>query len=189
MTARALVLAGCLLTTSCGDGGVLRPPVAADPGGSLAMAMCRLGYSAASMRRLPTGHQVADVVLNGRPAVFVVDSGANVTVLDARRADAYDLKPDPLVRGFALGLGGGMQARAWRVGDLAIDGAPTRLKRIMTADLGPMIKVLSPGSAKPVDGIIGQDILRTHRAVIDVAGARLYLAEAGEPVPCAAPRA
>ena len=183
MIARAVALGTCLALAACEaprTGATAPGPPGKRAEGPLATSLCQLGLSPVPMRRLATGHQVADVTLNGRPGVFVVDSGANISVLDARRAERFALRPDPTTGAYALGLGGGLRARAWRVETFAVGAIDTRQKRIMTADLGNMIAVLGQAGKQPIDGIVGQDVLRAHRGVIDVAGSTLFLA-AGPP--------
>lgn len=54
--------------------------------GSIDQALCLLGFTGIALQELVTGHQVVEARLNGRPATFVVDTGANVSVLNAARA-------------------------------------------------------------------------------------------------------
>jgi hypothetical protein len=86
-------------------------------------------------------------------------------------------------------VGGGGQARrspleSFRVGDVQI-----RQNRVVTADLGQLLRTLEQVSGTTVYGIVGQDVLNEHRAIIDVARPMLYLIEGDrEPAPVPADR-
>jgi hypothetical protein len=64
-----------------------------------------------------------------------------------------------------------------------------RQRRIVLADLGPLGDAMAPLAGGAVHGLIGQDVLKEHRAVIDVERPLLYLIEADrDPAPVAAER-
>lgn len=183
----ALFVAGC-------DQVVLPGPAPAPlrPGLSQTVeeALCQLGFTAIPLRELRTGHHLVQVTLNGRKATFVVDTGANVTVLHAGLAEAFDLQPGLGVRGAAVGLGGSTGARLWGLKDLSIGPVPVRQRTIVTTDLSQVTGALSRLSDTPISGIVGQDVMKAHQAVIDVAGPTLHLLQPGSgpvaPEACAA---
>jgi predicted aspartyl protease len=155
--------------------------------GTVDQALCLLGFKAVPLRELITGHHLVDVTLNGHTAAFVLDTGANASVLHAGYADELGLT---VVRApaAAIGLGGGpLKAGMARVERMEIDGIPIRQQRLLTADLGQVVRLLGPISGGKVYGIIGQDLMKEHRAVIDVARPILYLVAADrDPEPVAA---
>jgi clan AA aspartic protease (TIGR02281 family) len=150
--------------------------VAYDPGaaGSVDQAMCLLGFTAVPLRELATGHHLVDVTINGRPATFILDTGANASVVDAASGQRLGLPAKGLPAG-AYGLGGGMKAQQVKLERLEIGGVAIRRSRIMTSDLSQLVKVLGTVSKAPIAGIIGQDVMKEHRAVIDVARPILYM--------------
>jgi hypothetical protein len=175
-----LALAGC--------GEVLTKTAVYEPqkAGSIDQAMCLLGFTAVPLRELLTGHHLVAARLNGKPASFVVDTGANRTVLHAPFAAEFGLTGSPIGGGGAIGVGGAVRATQAPIKSLAINGVPIRRSRIMMTDLGQVTNLLSPISGTRVYGIIGQDVLKEHRAVIDVAKPLLYLVRedrAPAPVP------
>jgi hypothetical protein len=155
-------------------------------------ALCRLGFTEIAMRTLATGHHQVEARLNGRPAIFIVDTGANVTVVDSAVAAEFGVGPSRPFPGRALGMGGATTAQLAPIRTLQIGPVQIRLSRVATSDLGQVLNVLRPVAGKPIHGIIGQDVLSEHRAVVDVARAALYLIAADRdpaPVPrerCAA---
>lgn len=143
--------------------------------GSVDQAMCRLGFTAVPLRELLTGHHLVQVRLNGKPASFVVDTGANRSVLHTPFAAEFGLTGTPIGVGGAIGVGGSVKASQAPIQSLEIGGVPIRQRRIMMTELGQVTNLLSPISGGRVYGIIGQDVLKEHRAVIDVAKPLLYL--------------
>jgi predicted aspartyl protease len=191
-------LAALFLLSLAGCKEVLTKTAAYEPqkAGSIDQAMCQLGLTAVPLRELLTGHHLVEARLNGKPASFVVDTGANRTVLHAPFAGEFGLTGKPVGMGGAVGVGGSVKASQAAVETLAIGGMAIRQRRIMTTDLSQVTNLLSPISGSKVYGIIGQDVLKEHRAVIDVAKPILYLVREDKdpaPVPLerctAAPRA
>ena len=151
--------------------------------------MCLLGFTGVELRELMTGHHLVVAKLNGRDATFVLDTGANATVVDAGSADAFGLSKSLALPVAAVGLGGAMKASQARLESLRIGDTPIRRNRIMVADLSQLTNLLGPMSGGSIHGIIGQDVMAEHRAVIDVARPLLYLMEADrEPAPVPAER-
>ena len=161
--------------------------VAYDPGaaGTVDHAMCLLGFTAVPLRELSTGHHLVDVTLNGRKATFILDTGANLSVVHAPTARRLGL-PEKGAPAGAFGLGGGMKAQQVKLESLVIGGVPIRGSRIMTSDLSQLVQMLGTLSRSEIAGLIGQDVMKEHRAVVDVARPILYLIpddKAPSPVP------
>jgi hypothetical protein len=185
------LLAAALFTfaapTCSGD-----PPKAADydptEAGTVANALCLLGFTAVPLRELASGHHVVAATLNGRPAAFVLDTGANATVVHSAFAERFALTGRATAEGGAIGLGGSMAARQVRIESLSLGPVPTRQRRIMTTDLSQLTRMLEPMAGAPIHGIIGQDLMKEHRAVVDVAAPAVHLIEPDRdpaPVPAA----
>lgn len=184
------LLAACFLALA-GCKEVLTKTAAYEPtkAGSVDQAMCLLGFIAVPVRELLTGHHLVEAQLNGKPASFVLDTGANRTVLHAPFASEFGLTGSAAGRGGAIGVGGSVQASQAPIRSMTIGDIPIRRSRIMMTDLGQVTRLLSPISGTRVYGIIGQDILKEHRAIIDVAKPILYLVrEDRAPAPVAAER-
>jgi predicted aspartyl protease len=156
--------------------------------GTVDHAMCLLGFAAVPLRELSSGHHLVDAVLNGRKATFILDTGANFSVVHAPEARKMGL-PEKGTPAGAFGLGGGMKAQQVALERMEIGGIPIRARRIMTSDLSQLVTVLGQMSRSEIAGIIGQDVMKEHRAVIDVARPILFLIAADrEPAPVEAER-
>lgn len=86
-------------------------------------------------------------------------------------------------------LGGANAARQVGIESLSLGGIAIRQRRMVLTDLGPLGDALAPLAGGAVHGLIGQDVLKEHRAVIDVERPLLYLiAGDQEPGPVPAER-
>lgn len=183
-----LILAALALLTACDVAPEPPPEYRPAEAGTVDHALCLLGFSAVPLSEVVSGHHLVEATLNGRPATFVLDTGANATVLNAGYAEEFGIEPGGLPGG-AVGLGGAMQATAARIDGMQVGPVPIRQKRIMITDLSQLSRMLGPLTGGEVHGILGQDVLAEHRAVIDVARPILYLIEADEePAPVPAER-
>jgi predicted aspartyl protease len=157
--------------------------------GSVDQAMCLLGFTAVPLRELVTGHHLVEAEINGKAGTFILDTGANATVFHAPLAAGFGLGGGSVAPGAAIGLGGAMKARQVRIESFRIGGVPIRRSQIMTADLSQLATLLGRLGGGTIHGIIGQDVMKEHRAVIDVAKPILYLVgEDRDPAPVPAER-
>ena len=154
-------------------------PVAAETSAGRAAnvgaALCRMGFSAIPMRALASGHHVVEVSLNGKPATFVVDTGAGATAIHAPYASTLLGQASATARGQAIGAGGTTALSSYQVEALSIGGTATDLRQIYALDLTSVVKALEPLAGGPVHGIIGQDVMRAQHGVVDVQQSVLYL--------------
>ncbi|HLL29614.1 MAG TPA: retropepsin-like aspartic protease [Allosphingosinicella sp.] len=165
------------------------PKVEYRPGeaGTVDHALCLLGFTAIPLREArSTGHHLVTAAVNGKEGVFVLDTGANLSVIDVDHAAHFGLGRAGGRRGGATGLGGSNSARQVGVESVTLGGIEVRQRRMVVTDLGSIGDALAPLAGGAVHGLIGQDVLKEHRAVIDVSRPLLYLIEADEdpePVP------
>lgn len=177
---RRLALLPLLLLAACDALPVARTATY-DPGvpASVDQAMCRLGFTAVPMTELPSGHHLVEATLNGKAARFVVDTGANATVLHAPLVADYGLDRALGVAAGAVGLGGQAKAGVWRYRSLRLGEVEVSAGRIISTDLSQMVNFLGARADQPIVGILGQDVLSAQQAVIDVPRPILYLRPRG----------
>ncbi|HEX8309574.1 MAG TPA: retropepsin-like aspartic protease [Allosphingosinicella sp.] len=169
------------------------PPEAAkvdyrpEKAGTVDHALCLLGFTAIPLREARgTGHHLVTAAVNGKEGVFILDTGANLSVIDSDHSAHFGIAAGKGRAGGATGVGGSNLARQVSIDSLAFGRVPLRQRRMVVTDLGSIGDALAPLSGGAVHGIIGQDVLKEHRAVIDVERPLLYLIEADEdprPVP------
>ena len=120
---------------------------------------------------------VRATVGGGAPGVFLLDTGAAATVLDARFAEAAGVKlGDPLR---LLGGGGETSARQAEDVPLTLAGEPPQLIDPTVTDLGRV----SRGMGVHLDGILGVDVLRRFVVTLDYRAGSLRLSAPDQAVP------
>jgi hypothetical protein len=193
---KIVLAASLLLTLSACDMIAPPPPQAAkvdyrpEEAGTVDHALCLLGFTAIPLREARgTGHHLVTAAVNGREGVFILDTGANLSVIDVDHVAHFGLAAARGRPGGATGLGGSNVARQVTIDSLAFGPVKIRQRRMVVTDLGSIGDALAPLAGGAVHGIIGQDALKEHRAVIDVERPLLYLIEADEdPAPVPAER-
>jgi hypothetical protein len=146
--------------------------------GTVDHALCLLGFSAVPVRPVEPGHHLIRATINEETSYFVLDTGANVTVVDVSQAGRFGLAGSRRRGSGAARLAAGVgQADRVAIQAFVIGTVQVRQNHIVTADLGQLLGALSSASGVEVAGIIGQDVLNEHRAIIDVARPMLYLME------------
>ena len=177
---KAAAATALLLVAACQDmtATPAAPEYRPEETGSVDQAMCLLGFEAVPLREVRTGHHLVEATVDGTTARFVLDTGANVTVIERSRAEQFGLSPRS---GAAAALGalqqGAAQASQASVGSFEIGALAIRQNDVVLADMAQLLGALGQVAGEEVVGVIGQDVLKEHRAIIDVARPMLYLME------------
>ena len=105
--------------------------------------------------------------LSGRPARFVVDTGAGGSILDVEAVSRYKVKLSSASR-----KGGGVGAAATRMNyvaehDLTLCGLDLSSTKLLTLDLSHVNAGLKKTGVESVVGVLGADVLWSRHAVID----------------------
>ena len=134
------------------------------------------GYEAVPLTRGPQNHLVTPGSVNGRPASFLIDTGAESSFLQAERAQSFGVALTGMEartgkRSFPVGV-----ADELRLGGRNLGAARFSIYR--AAQLGGPLPGLRGRAA---DGLIGRDVLQRHRAVINCRSRQLFLRSAAAP--------
>ena len=164
--------ASCVLLTVAAPGSA---PAMAQSAPAAAMP-CRPGFSSIRMTALASGHHVVAVTLNGKPGTVIVDTGAGATVIHTPYLQRFALTPGPAI-GVAAVASGRIPLNPVKVAAFAVGGTRTHLHQMYAMDLSYIVDAVNAGSPGPVQGLIGQDVLRDQKALIDVDQSILYLAD------------
>lgn len=166
------------------------PQYRPEEAGTVDHALCLLGFTAIPLEEARvTGHHLVSASVNGREGVFILDTGANVSVIDTEHAAYFGVGSGSVRRGGAVVMGGARPARQVSVESLSLGPVDVRQRSLVLTDLGPLGDAMSRLAGGEVHGLIGQDVLKEHRAVIDVERPLLYLIEVDEdPAPVPAER-
>jgi hypothetical protein len=153
----------------------------------LADYLARFDYATLPLRRAATGHlQLERAAIDGRDVTLYLDTGAGRTVFDAAKARDLGLALEPDGR------------NAGGAGAAALASFRTRLARFelgeivetdfaaAAIDLAHVNAALRARGERPMDGVLGADILDAREAVIDYRQLCLFLKRSVRPRTAAA---
>ncbi len=115
------------------------------------------------------------VQVNGIRGRFLIDTGAQVSVIDRRSVRHFRLTSEKTGTRVYGALGGrGERLRAALAMSFVVGPADMRPFIFGVADLGPLNESRESGEGD-FNGIIGIDVLRTYQFVVDYRGMRLFV--------------
>jgi hypothetical protein len=134
------------------------------------------GFVRINYMKLPTQHALVEVSINGKSGYFIIDTGAQATVIHQESAEKFNLvQENDLPSTEATGVGGSMRTRSYPIESLIIEGNAVSLSSVYSMDLSHVVDALNPLTEKKIDGIIGQDIMEMHEAIIETTSNTVYL--------------
>ncbi len=144
---------------------------------SLKDFLLKRNYHSIQLKKTKTNHFELKAKINGVKGRFILDTGASNTCVDFEVAEHFKLDAEDSETK-AAGAGATemdtkqalevkIQIGLWRYHNL----------HLVLLDLTHVNTALKNHRAKPVDGIIGADILKRGKAVIDYDKNRLYLSK------------
>jgi predicted aspartyl protease len=116
---------------------------------------------------------VAEVVINGKPFSFIVDTGASDSVIDVAAVEEAGLVVEGAMTGTAQG--GEIAGSRLKQASLSIGGVAIPHVRLFALPLAG----LSAGAGRRIDGILGYDLFRGHVVRFDYPGRRLVIDDDG----------
>lgn len=140
--------------------------------------LASMGYIAIPFRQNVAGQLLINAKINDVDGLYILDSGAGQTVVDARQLDILKLK---LNHDEAALTGGGVGAHSIEnipsynnkieINNFKIDNLVVAVMSLETA----WESLARVGAHDELFGIIGVDILKTGNAIIDFSTMTLYL--------------
>ena len=112
-------------------------------------------------------HLLGDFELNGHPAVFLIDTGASNSCMDAQLATKFGMRSagEPLPM---TGAGNEkLQATASTKSELRYRQQLLARLEFMLIDMHSINSAFEEQGEAPIDGILGADLLHSQAAVID----------------------
>lgn len=142
---------------------------------SLKRYLKKKGYIPVPLLLTATNHFEINAQINGVSGRFILDTGASNTCIGMDRIAHFTLKTkDSKIK--AAGAGAtDMETLLSKKNDITIGTWRTKKQKIVLFDLMHVNQALTSHNALPVDGIIGADILKKSRAIIDYGKKRVYL--------------
>ena len=113
-------------------------------------------------------HLIAEGLINGKSARFVVDTGASRTVFDKERVLDYIDNPEFNEKeGLSAGIGGtDISSFIFKLEELSFGELSIKDYQAVAMDLSNVNNSYAMLNIPPVDGVLGGDLLNKHKAVI-----------------------
>lgn len=106
------------------------------------------------------------LTLNGKPAYFLLDTGANETLLDASDSKAYSFVQLPYGR-MGVGIGGYSISSYVDGANITVEKGGLLKGDYTAQDLSRVFSGYETLTGRNLVGIIGNDILKGHNVIID----------------------
>lgn len=133
------------------------------------------GYSKTKLKLTKTNHFEIKATINGVKGLFILDTGASSSCVGFEAIDTFKLKAkDSDVK--AAGAGAtDMVTQLSKKNKVKIGKWKKEKVALILFNLTHVNTALTAHNSKPVDGIIGADILKSAKAIIDYEKKYLYL--------------
>ena len=131
------------------------------------------GYTVLQLFKTRTGHITVTMDVNGKPCVFLVDTGGGATLIDKAKRHHYGLEASK-TGDYAAGIGS-VSSLVKTEATFHINGQDIIEKDIYLMDITYINAEFKKNRARQVDGVLGTDFLDRYGAVIDYAQRKMYL--------------
>lgn len=132
-------------------------------------------YKKVKFKILKTQHLVLKAKVNGVSGLFILDTGASNTCLGFESVAKFNLNPENSSTMAASASSADLYTKLAKDNKVQLSTWKTTGFTFVVFDLSHVNAVLSNYKVKPVDGIIGADILLKGKAIIDYSNHYLYL--------------
>ncbi|OYQ41973.1 acid protease [Flavobacterium cyanobacteriorum] len=133
------------------------------------------GYKKIKFKIVKTQHLLIKGKINGIPGKFILDTGASNSCVGLEGIGYFGLSASDS-KTLAAGAGAtGMATQASENNSLKLGRWSTKSLALVIFDMSHVNEALSQYKVKPVQGIIGADILMKGKAIIDYYNLCLYL--------------
>ncbi|MCR5129894.1 MAG: aspartyl protease family protein [Prevotella sp.] len=136
-------------------------------------AMRAKGYDEVKIFKSKTGHITTTLQLNGKPCVFLIDTGGGGTLIDVSKRSKFGLEALKTTD-YVAGIGS-VSPLVRTSATLRINEFDIVAQELYLMDISYLNAEFKKNHARQVDGILGTDFLDKHQAVIDYAQCKLYL--------------
>lgn len=118
----------------------------------------------------PAGcHLLIKAAVNGKTANLLIDTGASQTIFDVNRMNRFTKqKAFNKNENLSSGIGtSSMQSHDFKIKEFQIGGLVLKNYNALLLDLTHVNKTYSSLKLKPIDGVLGGDILKKYSAIIN----------------------
>lgn len=142
---------------------------------SLTKHLSKKGYVKKKLKLTKTNHFKTTARINGVKGSFIVDTGASNTCIDKNLIKKFKLTPENSDTK-AAGAGAiNMETQLAKNNKIVLSEWKSKNNDIIIFDLSHVNEALTNHKSKSVHGIIGADILKKGKAIIDYKKNNIYL--------------
>ena len=131
------------------------------------------GYDEVELFKTRTGHITATLSVNGKPCIFLIDTGGGATLIDKSKKYKFGLEASK-TGDYAAGIGS-VSALTKTSATLQINGYEIEEKNLYLMDISYINSEFRKNHARQVDGVLETDFLDKYEAVIDYSRCKLFL--------------
>ena len=133
------------------------------------------GYTRVRLQTLPTNHYVVITTLNGIEGRFILDTGASNTCVSSELTAQFHLNAKPSEEKASSASANELDTEVAHHNELMIGSWYSQRRSVVLFDMQAVNHALQKLDIENVDGIIGADVLKSTKAVIDYNNNWLYL--------------
>ncbi len=135
--------------------------------------MISRGYDEVDLFKTRTGHITATLSLNGKPCIFLIDTGGGATLIDKSKRNKFGLEASK-TSDYAAGIGS-VSALVRTSATFQINGHDMEEKDLYLMDISYINSEFRKNHSRQVDGVLGTDFLDKYDAVIDYSKRKMFL--------------
>ena len=135
--------------------------------------MVAKGYDEVELFKTRTGHITATLSVNGKPCIFLIDTGGGATLIDKSKKYKFGLEASK-TGDYAAGIGS-VSALTKTSAILQINGYDIEENDLYLMDISYINSEFRKNHARQVDGVLGTDFLDKYKAIIDYSMCKLFL--------------
>jgi uncharacterized protein YtpQ (UPF0354 family) len=133
------------------------------------------GYTSVNLKTTVTKHLLLDASINSVKGLFILDTGASNSCVDSTQLEKFNLIAKKSEIKAASATDNMKDTQISKKNELKINKWINTSCSIILFNMDHINKSLSEREVQKVDGIIGADILKKGKAIIDYEKNRLYL--------------
>tara|TARA_B000000477_G_scaffold110067_1_gene103338 strand:+ start:487 stop:981 length:495 start_codon:yes stop_codon:yes gene_type:complete len=132
-------------------------------------------YSSVKLQRLKTNHIQIEAKINGVKGVFILDTGASNSRVDTKLGDFFKIQSSESSEKASSATSEISNTLISKNNNLKIGKWNNKKFQIVLFDMSYINKTLIEQGSKNVSGIIGSDLLKKGKGIIDYSSNRLFL--------------
>ncbi len=132
-------------------------------------------YHCIKLKKTTTNHFEIKAKINGKKGNFILDTGASNSCVGLDEIETFSLKTEDSEHKAAGAGEGEIDTQISKKNKIKIGDYKLKKVLLVLIDLSHINNALKKQNAKPVNGIIGADILEEGDAIIDYGKKKLFL--------------